>query len=461
MVEEKFKAFRESVTQAEFNSIEFLIAKAEHLEDQDPALAKRILVRVANLKKQRANNKAQNNNAAQLQAKVQPITPQVKAQQDSEPEIPQNLIGKILSGAWFKRAPFLILVGVPTLVFAFYQCFWASERFESQAQVTVQQPDSMATMDTSMAILSGLGVSSSSGVDTELIKAYINSMDMLNYLDTTLNLRKHYSQPSVDIFSRIHDDDSSEKFLEYYQDHITIEISDKSGVLTVKAQGFSADFAHQLTQNIVKRAEWYINSIGHQLAESQLSFIKHEHSLVEAKLEDAQSKLMNFQQKYNLLDPTAEGTAMQQITYTLEGQITAKEAQLKSLRSVMSDSAPQVRSLETELASLKQQVINERNKLVNDSGENVSVSEILSRFTDLKVKMELALKAYTSSQVSLEKSRVEAYRQLKYLVTVESATTPQESRYPDSFYNVALFALIASMLFAISKIVISTIKELK
>ncbi len=170
---------------------------------------------------------------------------------------------------------------------------------------------------------------------------------------------------------------------------------------------------------------------------------------------------MNFQQKYNLLDPTAEGTAMQQITYTLEGQITAKEAQLKSLRSVMSDSAPQVRSLETELASLKQQVINERNKLVNDSGESVSVSEILSRFTDLKVKMELALKAYTSSQVSLEKSRVEAYRQLKYLVTVESATIPQESRYPDSFYNVALFALIASMLFAISKIVITTVKELK
>ncbi len=457
MVEQKFKQFRQSVKAEEFNSIEFLVAKAEQLEASDPELSKRILVRVENLKRQR--NTSGNSIKSEAHAGAQPQKKQTLAS-TSVSNGPDNSSTSTIIQI-LKRSPFAICVLLPTFIFAFYQCFWASERFESQAQVTVRQPDAMATMDASMAILSGLGVSNSSTVDTELIKAFINSTDMLDYLQQELDLRRHYSQSNVDFFSRLESDASHEELLEYYQDHITVEISDKSGVLTVKSQAFDSNYAFGLTQKIVEHAEWYINSIGHQLAESQLAFIKQEHQVVEQKLEQAQSRLMNFQQKYNLLDPTAEGTAMQQITYTLEGQISAKEAQLKGLRAMMSDNTPQVRSLQTELESLKQQVISERNKLVSDSGSSIPVNEILSRFTDLKVKMELALTAYTSSQVSLEKSRVEAYRQLKYLITVESATEPQESRYPESFYNIVLFAILTSMIYAIGKIIITTIRELK
>jgi capsular polysaccharide transport system permease protein len=75
--------------------------------------------------------------------------------------------------------------------------------------------------------------------------------------------------------------------------------------------------------------------------------------------------------------------------------------------------------------------------------------------------MELAIQAYTSSQISLEKSRIEAYRQIKYLIVVEKATLSQESKYPDVFYNISLFVLLFSLVFGIGKIVISTIQELK
>jgi capsular polysaccharide transport system permease protein len=75
--------------------------------------------------------------------------------------------------------------------------------------------------------------------------------------------------------------------------------------------------------------------------------------------------------------------------------------------------------------------------------------------------MELALKAYTSSQVSLEKSRIEAYRQLKYLVTIESPTKPQEAKYPEIIYNISLFLAINLMIFGIGRIVIATVSELR
>jgi capsular polysaccharide transport system permease protein len=197
------------------------------------------------------------------------------------------------------------------------------------------------------------------------------------------------------------------------------------------------------------------------LAEAQLVFINGEHQLVENKLSEAQTNLLLFQQQYNLLDPTAEGMAMQQITYGLEGQIAAKEAELKTLSSIMSKASPQVLRANTELQALKEQLLVERSKLATDGTESVGVGEIMAQFTDLKIKMELALQAYTASQVSLDKSRIEAYKQMKFLIVVESATLPEDNRYPDTIYNITLFFILVSMVYAIGRIIILTIKELK
>ncbi len=190
-------------------------------------------------------------------------------------------------------------------------------------------------------------------------------------------------------------------------------------------------------------------------------------------MQSAQTNLLNFQQRYNLLDPMAEGLAMQQITYALEGQITTKEAELKGLMTMMSANAPQVVTVKNTLNALKNQLDIERAKLSDNgrladnanlsNGENkaISVSEILAQYTDLKVKMELALQSYTSSQISLEKSRIEAYRQLKYLVVVEASTKPHDAKYPNVLYNIILFAVLASMLFVTGRIVLLTIQEIK
>ena len=444
MIEEKFQQFRQTVTSEEFNSIEFLKNKADELKHTDLALSKRILMRVENLKKQ---------SSSENQAKVN-SRKNAAVTADTKGEIIHFL-------SQLRTQPFVLFVVIPVAIFGFYQCLIASERFESRAQVIVQQPDGMATMDASMAVLTGLGVSNSGISDVKLVEAYIKSYDMLQYLDKQLELKKHYTSQHIDYFSRLDEQSSKEDFLNFYHEHVTVYIDSNSSVVHLFAQAFEPDFAHKLAQTIVERAEWYINSIGHQLADAQLEFIQGEHQLVEAKLLDAKNKLLSFQQQNNLLDPMAEGVAQQKIAYTLEGEISAKKAELKGLKTIMSPNAPQVLGLETQLLALQEQLQSERQKLSQDSSEFLPVSEILANYSDLKIKMDLALQAYTSSQVSLEKSRIEAYRKLKYLVIVESPTLPQEHQYPDAFYNVALFAVVMSMLFAIGKIILLTIRELK
>ncbi|MGR5067500.1 lipopolysaccharide biosynthesis protein [Vibrio alfacsensis] len=456
-VEQRFQALRQTLKPAEFTSIEFLVAKAQQIEATDPELAQRILVRVTNLKKQVNSGEVQKHKEQGSKAKVESS----KMKQDGKKAKQSKLAPLALLLEPVFRRPYIALVVIPTLIFAIYQTFWASERYVSRAQVIVQQPDGMATMDASMAVLTGLGVSNTGVADTELVKAYILSNDMLKYLNEKLDIVTHFSQSNIDWFSRIDEEESWEAVYEYYLTRIDIYIDSNSNIVHVETQAFDPEFANRLTQTIVERAEWYINSIGHQLANAQLAFIQKEHANIERKLQDAQTKLLRFQQQYNLLDPTAEGAAMQQITYGLEGQISAKEAELKSLSAMMSSQAPQVLSVKNTLAALKSQLDKERAKLSNTENHAMSVSEILTLYTDLKVKMELALQAYTSSQISLEKSRIEAYRQLKYLVVVEAATEPHQAKYPDVFYNITLFGVIATMLFVIGRIVLLTIQELK
>ena len=57
------------------------------------------------------------------------------------------------------KSPFFLFVLIPLLCFSFYQTVNVIPIYESRAKLIVQQPDGMATMDSSMLLLSGFGVS--------------------------------------------------------------------------------------------------------------------------------------------------------------------------------------------------------------------------------------------------------------------------------------------------------------
>ncbi|MFT5712406.1 MAG: capsular polysaccharide transport system permease protein [Glaciecola sp.] len=472
-LEERYLALKNRSTTNEWRDVGFLEQKVDTLMDQDTPLAFRIMQRLKNLDP----SPERIAKLAKLKEKLTQSSPEFltassthSTNSDNKPSVFMSLSKKMgfettsLTGD-ILRKPIVVVVLVPFLIFAFYQIVWASDRYESRTQLIVKQPDGMSTLDPSMALLSGFGVSSG-GNDNELLKAHILSNDMMEYLQKEVDLKEHFEDSAYDFFSRLSGSASREDKLEYYQSLVKVENDDVSGVMKILVQGFEPDFTERLAQKIVARAEWYINEIGHNLAKEQLSFVHKEHAIIEKKLQSAKKQLLAFQRQHNLLDPEAEGMALQQISYSLEGEIAVKKAQLRTIQSGMSDNAPLVLQAQAELNSLVKQLESERKRLTHkpsdatDAG-NLSVGEILGKFSDLKIDIELALQAYTSSQISLEKSRIEAYRQLKYLVVVESPTLPEEARYPDVVYNLSLFLAVALMLFIIGKIILATVEELR
>ena len=476
-LEERFSVFKASISNEYWSDGGFLLQKVEELEASDISLAFRLMQRVKNLDPSDANQQK----LADLRKRALHAMPELTTLSSKESKSKKSLIGNAnslrdqISGvvahpkmAKFKR-PFSIFVLLPFIVFTFYQVVLASPQFESQAKVIIKEPDGMATLDPAMAIMSGFGVGSSN-LDTELVKAFINSNDLLLYLENTLQIDEHFADSQYDFISRLDDDASREDILRYYLDKVLIEIDENSQVISVFVKAYEPDFALLMSNIIVERAEWYINEVGHNLAKKQLEFVRHEHQLVEQRLQKSKTELLAFQRRHNLLDPQAEGIALQQITYQLEGQVAIKQTELINLRNSMSENASKVIQAKSQLNSLELQLEKERSRLTsvkaNDESlpeeeQHLSVSQVLAKFSDYKINMELAIQAYTSSQVSLEKSRIEAYRQLKYLVIVETPTKPEEAKYPEILYNIGLFLIVALMLFGIGRIIIATVSELR
>jgi capsular polysaccharide transport system permease protein len=474
-LEKRFLEYRHKFSKEQWISSHFLFDEVKNIEADDIALASRLMKRVKNLDPSQANQNYHN----MLQQKALLAYPQLATVSSTEfsatvirkgKGFAERIKNSVTSSSLKKyRKPFILAVWLPFLVFSFYQILIASPRFESQAKIIVKEPNGMATLDPAMALMSGFGMSSATA-DTELVKAFIYSNNMLDYLEQKVSISEHYSDSEFDFFSRLSGNASSEDKLNYYLKRVQVDINDKSQVISIHAQAFTPEFSLKLNQNIVERAEWYINEIGHNLSKAQLEFVQQEHEIVNQKLKTAKSQLLSFQRRYDLLDPVAEGMAMQQITFKLEGEIASKNAQLSALRSSMSDDAPMVMQTNAELSSLMQQLNSQRNRLTDKATQtnaeaqipgNLSVGEILASYSNFKINLELALQSYTSSQISLEKSRIEAYRQLKFLVVVESATLPDDASYPKIFYNLVLLLCVLLMVFGIGKIILATVKELR
>lgn len=484
-IENEFFELKESMSAEQWKDPEYLANISQEFEETNPELHLRVLQRIKSLNKVKlkklnhkikqksqsidASNKVDAEQERKSEVDDKPIVSETS--KDKEDDKLQEVSREISSsdhkleeeGLSQKminaiKRPMILVVVIPWLLFAIYQIVIATPRYESQAKVIVKQPDAMATMDTGMAVLSGLGMTPTNS-DTQLVVEYIRSVDMLKFIDSEIQLKQHYESRTADIFSRLDKDSSQESFLRYYNDHINVEVDEKAQVITILVQGFTPEYTHKLNDLIVKRAEWFINEVNRNLASEQLKFIKEEHQLIENRLATAKKELLEYQNKYSLLDPEAESAAIQKIAYSIEAKVAEKKAELNILNEVLSEKSPQVVALKNQIRALEEQLIEERERLSSSDGE-LSVSQVLSRFSDYKINVELALQAYTSSLISLEKARVESYRQIKFLVTVEKPTIPQDSSYPKVFYNLSLFAVVLLMLYGIGAIIRATIKEL-
>lgn len=350
------------------------------------------------------------------------------------------------------------VIAIPWAITALY-LFFATDRYVSESIVAVRQEGSAMSMPSAVDPLAAMfGSGAAAREDQLMLQAHILSMDMLAQLDQKLDLRNSYSEPGFDFVFSLSADAKREEFLDFYREHTEVTVDDSSGLMTIRTQGFTPEIAMAVNHEVVTISEQFINDSSHRLARDQMDYAKSELTNARTRLDDVRKRILEFQEKYAILDPNAQAAANAGLTAELQAMLARHGAELKGLRSYLNDDAPQIVAVEAQIAGIREQLDAERrNSVTNAEGESINV--IAGQYQELLAELEFMSDAYKSALAGLEAARIESTRKLKSLVLVESPTLPESAAYPRRIYSLTALLMGLTLLYGITRLVVATIED--
>lgn len=347
------------------------------------------------------------------------------------------------------------LTFVMTVLAVGYWLLVASDRYVSEASVIIRKTDSVAvpSIDISMLIA---GVAGVNRTDQLLLREYLLSVDMLKKLDAELDLRAHYSDWHRDWISRMWFKDM-EWFHRHYLSRVAIEYDDYAGVLRIKVQAYDPRTSQAISNLLVREGERYMNQIGHEMAETQVSFLTTQVNLAQLRFQQTSQKLLAFQNRKGMLSPQATAESFAVLIARLEEQRAQLQTQLASLPRSLDRDHPNLVMLRQSLAAIDRQIDEEKAKLANPTGKTLNIT--LEEFQRLQMEVTFTQELYKAALTALEKGRIDATRMLEKVSVLQAPTLPEYPMEPRRVYNTVVTLLFAAMLAGILKLLESIVLD--
>jgi capsular polysaccharide transport system permease protein len=357
------------------------------------------------------------------------------------------------------RTLFLLLVGLPVLVYGLYLAAVAHERFVSESVLAVRSAGGDGSGGIPGAALLLAGINPPSREDTLYLKEYVHSRGLLDALEPRLALRKHFAGAGADLPFRLAADASQEDFIDYLRDRIEVQFDEQSALLKLRTQGFDAAFAQQLNKALLEESERFVNETSHRFARERQRFAEGELAAAGKRLQEAKNALLAFQNKNRMLDPVVQAQAAGLLTAELQSTRSRVETELSGLRAYLNEDSFQVKALRDRLAALDKQIDAERSRVTTSPRSGERLNTLAIDFQALTLQAQFAQDAYKLSLAAVENARIDATRKIKSLVVIEPPTLPETAEYPLRAYNLGTLFAICVLLYAITRLVLATIRE--
>ena len=358
----------------------------------------------------------------------------------------------------FLHRPMVSTALMASVLAAVYWLAIASDRFVSEARVIIQRTDLPGGQTVDFASLLG-GTSGNRG-DQLLLRDYLLSVDMLQKLDASLQLRAHYSDTSRDPLARMWSSDlSMEWFHQYYLSRVSVELDEFAGVLVIKAQGFDANMAHAITSLLVQEGERFMNSMAHSLAQGQVAFLEGQVTLMNQRALQARQAVLRYQNKAGLVSPQATAENIAGIVGKLQAQRTDLQTQRSAAQAYLVPNHPTIIQLSQQISALEKQIDQEQAKLTSPNGK--PLNRTVEEFQRLEMEAAFAQDIYKTGLTALEKGRIEATRMIKKVSVLQAPTVPEYALEPRRFYNTLVFTLVALLLAGVAHLLAAIVRDHK
>lgn len=355
-----------------------------------------------------------------------------------------------------RHYPIWLLSGILAVMITLYWTWLATPRYVSEAHIVLQTAD-VAPPQLSFANML-TGASANNVGDLKLLSDYLQSLDVIELLETQFQLRAHYSQPEIDYISRLTQRNwPIERFQRFFQKRVSVELDEFTGILIVTVEAHSADLAKAVADRLLELGEKHINDMGQKLASGQVEFIQKQVDVLRENLLQAQQSLLDYQNQHNLVSPTATIENFSAIVASLNTQLSQLQAQKSLLLQYQSDKSVDLININAQIAAVKKQIAVENSKLTKVNGD--ALNKLSIDYKSLELQAQFAQELYSNALATLEATRIEASRKLKQVAVTQSANLAGFAMEPSRLYNIVVDLLILLVITVILSMLYEVIRD--
>lgn len=336
-----------------------------------------------------------------------------------------------------------------------YIWLFTQDRFISVASFKISRQNPSAG-ELGIAALALPGLTDSGSVDSQIAIGFVNSTDMLLRLEKEFKLREHYGAPTKDFVFRLAPDALVEQRLDFYRKRIFAHYDKETGLTMLTTDTFDPKLSKQLAESVLKQTEDFINKLNQTVADQQSIYTRSEVERSEKQVSDIMTELLTLQNDHNLVSPEETISASLQMVQQLRMERLRAETTLASIERD-SPVSPRINSLRSQLRSLDEQIAVESTKI--SGPEKDRLNQVLAKYKELEMKLEFANHLRTGAATLLEKNRMEAVAQSRFISVIQSPFLPEDVGYPLRPYSTATIIGLSILLFLVLKVLVQSIFE--
>lgn len=184
----------------------------------------------------------------------------------------------------------------------------------------------------------------------------------------------------------------------------------KSGIITISVSDTSPDLAAEIANEYVAQLQELMQSLAFSQASQQRLFLENQVKDAQYNLLQAERNLSEYQIRTGILDVGEQTSAVMEGLIKLRAEVTAKEVELRSTQTFATANNPKVKRLQSELASLKEQLRRMEASTGSTMPSDISIKDLpdagleyLRLMRDMKFNETLygmLLKQYESARIS-------------------------------------------------------------
>ena len=191
-----------------------------------------------------------------------------------------------------------------------------------------------------------------------------------------------------------------------------------------------------------RQAEEQVDHLTQRLRADQMKDAQSGYDSAQAELTASQRKLIELQEKFKTVSSEAEvGMIVSQIS-GLEGQLTQERLSLAQMESNPEPNQARMEPIKRRISTLETEIAGLRAKMTEDSPDATSLAEVQGELLVAQADLQTRQMLLAQALQSMETSRVEANRQVRYLSLSVSPIPPDEPTYPRAFESTLVTMLI-------------------